>query len=175
MRPGRVPSWRSREGRTAWGLVAAQMGLLAVVVASPPGDAWEVPSWLGLVGDAARVGGLGLLVAGLVTLGRSLSPFPVPTPGAQLRTTGVYRLVRHPIYAGLIALAGAWALTSGSVLTVVATGALTGVLLVKARFEEARLEARFPGYVSYAERTPRFVPGARRCFLARGAHRSPGR
>lgn len=36
---------------------------------------------------------------------------------------------------------------------------LAVLFMAKARWEEARLRERYPGYADYARRTPRFVPG----------------
>ena len=43
-----------------------------------------------------------LLVKGLSDLGHSLTPLPYPRDDGQLVQTGVYSLVRHSLYSGLI-------------------------------------------------------------------------
>ena len=47
-------------------------------------------------------------------LGESLTPFPKPPAEAQLVRRGIYAKMRHPIYAGLIALSSGWAYLWGS-------------------------------------------------------------
>jgi len=42
-------------------------------------------------------------------LGEGLTPFPKPPAQAQLVRRGVYAMVRHPVYAGLMALSLGWA------------------------------------------------------------------
>ena len=77
--------------------------------------------------------------------------------------TGPYRLVRHPIYTGLILAALATALEKATVL------GLSGVLLItfgfwlKARFEEGFLRAQLgaAAYDAYAARTPMLIPFTR--------------
>jgi protein-S-isoprenylcysteine O-methyltransferase Ste14 len=103
-----------------------------------------------------------VVIIGAVRLGRAASVLPEPTSGAVLRTDGPYRLVRHPIYSGVLLFAAGIAATAGSVLAVLAFGALIVLLSVKARFEERLLTQRFAGYPAYARVTPRFVPGLRR-------------
>jgi protein-S-isoprenylcysteine O-methyltransferase Ste14 len=72
---------------------------------------------------------------------------------------GAYRLVRHPIYGGLILIALGWSLVS-SALTLVVTVALMLVLEMKSRLEESMLAQRFPEYDAYRQRVRwRFVPG----------------
>jgi protein-S-isoprenylcysteine O-methyltransferase Ste14 len=58
-----------------------------------------------------------------------------------------------------MALAVGVAVRSGSPVVAMVTAALIGWFMVKARWEESRLERRYPGYRAYAARTPRFVPG----------------
>ena len=74
-------------------------GLRAVVDADVPGP-W---GWLSLLVGLVAIAGGGLLaVRGSWDLRASFSPFPRPVEGAPLIETGAYRLVRHPIYGGLI-------------------------------------------------------------------------
>ncbi|HUW02600.1 MAG TPA: isoprenylcysteine carboxylmethyltransferase family protein [Acidimicrobiales bacterium] len=145
-----------------WLFVAAQAALLAVLVFAPGGDDWVVSGWMRAVGTIGRLGGAAFIVIGGVRLGVGASVHPEPTSRAILRTTGPYRFVRHPIYSGVLALAAAIALTSGSWAHVAAFVALVIVLAVKARFEERLLVRRFEGYATYAAGTGRFVPGVGR-------------
>jgi protein-S-isoprenylcysteine O-methyltransferase Ste14 len=143
-------------------LVGGQALLLAVLVLGPSGHAWKVPSPLRAAGQVLRWVGLAAVVIGALRLGRAASVHPEPTSRAALRTDGPYRFVRHPIYSGVLLFAAGIAATAGSVLAVLAFGALVGLLSVKARFEEGLLAQRFAGYAAYARVTPRFVPGLRR-------------
>lgn len=148
-----------RETAIAWGFVAGQAVLLGVIVLAPAGDAWLAT---GLVASGAQVLewlGMAVLVLGLVSLGRSLTPLPTPVPHGELRTGGLYRLVRHPIYTGVLALAAGASVRSGSPVVALASAGLCGWFMAKARWEEGRLRARYPGYDAYAAATPRFVPG----------------
>jgi protein-S-isoprenylcysteine O-methyltransferase Ste14 len=146
----------------AWALLGVQLGLLAAIFLLPPGHAWTVPGWVRTGARVLEIAGLVVLGIGLLHLGRSATPLPTPVPGGELRSGGLYRYVRHPIYTGVIALAVGSAVPSGSLAIAVATLALVTWLAIKARWEERRLGARYPGYAAYAARTPRFIPSPRR-------------
>lgn len=122
--------------------------------------------WSGAPRFAASVAGGALIVAGVALgylgikdLDRSMSPLPRPRETAVLIQDGVYRRLRHPIYAALILLALGWGLLTASWLAVALALALALLLDLKARREEVWLRGRYPGYAEYAARTKRFVPG----------------
>ena len=145
---------------TSRALVTAQFVLLIALVLVPRGVAWLAPLWLRVIAGVAGVAGVLIMLLGGTALGRGLTAAPLPNSHAQLRTGGLYRFVRHPIYSGLLLMAGAIAVVSGSVTRLAVFGALVGLINVKARWEERQLMRRFPDYAEYAARTPRFVPGA---------------
>ncbi len=159
MPPDRRPGDRDRV--VAWALLLVQLGLLAAIFLLPEGQAWTTPHWFAIGASVLRVVGLVVLVAGLVNLGRSATPLPTPVQGGDLRTTGLYRYVRHPIYTGVMALAIGTAIPSGNASIAAATIALIAWLSIKARWEERRLQVRYPAYAAYAARTPRFIPSPR--------------
>ena len=147
-----------RDTVIAWLFVTVQFALLGVILLLPAGDAWTTPSWLATAAQWLEWIGIAVLVVGVLNLGRSLTPLPSPVPHGELRTGGLYRLVRHPIYTGIIALTVGAAVRSENLAVVLATAALTGWFSLKARWEEDKLRTRYPGYADYASRTPRFVP-----------------
>lgn len=148
--------------RTARLLVAGQFALLALLVLLPGRGGWPVPRALVVVCAVGAVSGLAVMIFGATALGRGLTAVPLPNAHARLRTGGLYRFVRHPIYSGLILTMASITLASGSVVRVLVLGLLIALLTVKARWEESRLAQRFEGYAAYAARTPRFVPRRRR-------------
>ncbi len=142
----------------AWTFVIVQVALLAAILLLPGGDAWKVPLWLDRSALAVEAIGLAVLLIGLINLGRSLTPLPTPVPHGKLRSDGLYRFVRHPIYSGVIALTVGSAIRSGSGAVAVATVGLAAWFAVKARWEERKLRERYPEYAAYAARTPAFLP-----------------
>jgi protein-S-isoprenylcysteine O-methyltransferase Ste14 len=147
-----------RDTALAWLFVAVQFALLVVIVLLPPGTAWTVPGWLDAAAFALELVGAAVLLIAIVNLGRSLTPLPTPVPHGELRVGGLYRFVRHPIYAGIMALTVGITIRSASVAVLAATAALIVWFMLKARWEEQHLARRYPGYAAYAGRTPRFVP-----------------
>lgn len=160
------PITTSADRTTARLLVAGQFVLLALLVALPRGTAWPVPPGVRVGADLLSLSGLALAGVAAGTLGRGLTPMLLPNQHARLRSCGLYRQVRHPIYSGLLLFGAAHTAGSGSAYQVGVLALLTGLLSGKARWEEARLRVEFPDYSAYAVATPRFVPrlrlGARR-------------
>lgn len=147
-----------RDTVQAWAFVLVQAGLLLAIVVLPGGDAWTTPQWLDQGARLLQWLGLAILAVAFVNLGRSLTPLPTPVPHGELRTGGLYRFVRHPIYTGVLALAVGAAIRSASVAKAVAAALLTLLFMAKARWEEQRLADRYADYEEYARTTPRFVP-----------------
>lgn len=99
-----------------------------------------------------------LLGKGMVDLGRNLTPLPYPRADGQLVQTGVYGIVRHCLYSGLIL--GTLALSLGwlSLSHLVVTVALFLVLNAKASKEEGWLQERYPEYDQYRQRVKKLIP-----------------
>lgn len=137
-----------------WLAVAAQV-VVVVVLLLGPGPWFTGPAWLTALGVVlVLTGGL----AGVAALGGALTPTPVPLAGASLRTTGLYRWVRHPIYSGLLLAGVGVVCCAPSWWRVLEWAVLLGLLLVKSAWEERMLAEEHPDYPAYARRTGRFVP-----------------
>jgi len=152
----------SGDVRTARLLVAGQFVLIGILVLLPGRQDWPVPAALKVACSIGTVVGLAVMVVGATGLGRGLTATPLPNAHAKLRTGGLYRYARHPIYSGLLLTMASITVASGSVSRLLTLGVLVLLLTVKARWEETRLVERFEGYADYAARTPRFVPRLRR-------------
>ena len=144
------------------GWVLAQSALFVGIAASAiagPGWPASATSVRLVAGIAIGVAGVVLFVAAAAGLGHSLSPYPRPSRDATLRTGGVYRLVRHPIYGGVILIALGSSLV-WSPLALLPTALLLVLFELKSRREESMLLERFSGYETYRRRVRwRFVPG----------------
>ena len=154
---------QSFAARGGW-WVAAQVPALALAVVLPP---WTSPvqgppeqplQWIGLLVAATGVA-LAFVAAATLAFRSALTPYPQPTARARLAVDGVYGLMRHPIYAGVLLATLGWSLLWLSVAGVAYTVALAVFLDRKAAGEERRLRARFPSYAAYARRVRRFIPG----------------
>ena len=112
------------------------------------------------VGGLILIGALALIFGSSAFLrGRNaFSALPRPIETGSLVEAGPYRLIRHPIYSGLILAGIAIALIRVSPLVAMLTLALAVVLDLKRRREEAWLTERYPGYGAYRERTKALVP-----------------
>lgn len=140
-------------------LVAAQFMLLIGLVLAPTQTLWPYPEWLAIFALILMLGGLTVVLFALVGLGTAATATPVPKEGAALRTNGLYALVRHPIYSGLLAAGLGLTLRGGSVWHIVIFVALVVLLSLKSRWEERMLLVAHPEYAGYAARVGRFVPG----------------
>jgi protein-S-isoprenylcysteine O-methyltransferase Ste14 len=139
-------------------LVVAQFVLLALLVALPHAQLWLVSEEVGNTAVIILMIGLSITLFGIVSLGNSLTATPVPKESAILRTSGMYAIVRHPIYLGLILVAFGLVIPSGSGFTILVFVLFLGLLSYKARFEEKLLLAKYPEYADYAARVGRLFP-----------------
>ena len=87
-----------------------------------------------------------------------LTPFPTPREDANLITHGAYRLVRHPIYAGLIFLAIGYGVFMQDFYKLIFAFLLYIFFEIKAAYEERLLRKRFEGYPQYMVQTGKFFP-----------------
>lgn len=141
-----------------WCLVGVQAALLAGLALMPRDDAWATPRIVELVGTGLFAAGVVVALLAALVLGSALTATPEPRADDRLRTDGLYTHVRHPIYSGVLLIVAGVVVRSGSA-RILALGACTvGFFHLKARWEERRLEARYPEYGAYRDRTPRFVP-----------------
>ena len=144
------------------GWVAAQTALLLAAVAATfagPTLPARLRGPARLLGALGALGGGSLFLAGVLNLGENLTPLPRPKAGGTLVTSGVYGVVRHPIYSGVILAAFGWALLRGRWLGLLAVGTLWLFFDAKASREEAWLAERFPDYPAYCQRVAKLVPG----------------
>lgn len=158
---GRSGWWKNERGEF---YVIVQFVLFGVVLFGP--RAW--PSWSPWPSPwdvVALVAGIALLLCGgflalggILALGRNLAVVPFPKLDGALVQRGVYRLVRHPIYAGLILGAVGWGLVRQGWLTLVYAALLLLFFDLKSRREELWLRQAYPDYMRYQKRVKKLIP-----------------
>ena len=138
-------------------LVFLQFALIIVLAIFP--DSVNVSSALNIGGTVLIAIGLVLLFAGFRGLGKSLTANPVPNADGVLVTTGIYSIVRHPIYLGLLIITLGLVVSSGVWAQIIVWIALVVLLVYKMRWEEVLLSAKYKGYAEYMAKVPAIVPG----------------
>lgn len=154
-----------RRRKTIWGGAATRTILILIIVLL-----WAFPVFsyqIFLPNLATRVIGLIICLSGLIfavlsrrALGANWSASPAEVKeGHQLITAGPYKLVRHPIYAGVI---------TGLLGTFIAAGKLHLLILlvlvaigmfIRSRAEDKLMSQEFPAiYSEYKKKTKAFIP-----------------
>ncbi|HKM74767.1 MAG TPA: isoprenylcysteine carboxylmethyltransferase family protein [Stellaceae bacterium] len=154
-----------REDRAnRWVIVAFTLiGLLAAYL---PAYADRKGFWI-LDGDAVRWFGVALFTLGgalriwpVFVLGRRFSGLVAIQPGHTLETSGIYRVIRHPSYLGLLVNSLGWGLAFRSGVGVLLTALIIPPLLARIRAEENLLRTQFgAAYDAFCARTWRLIPG----------------
>lgn len=155
----------SLTGRRGEHLVVIQFALIIVFALTPawhPGIDAELLGtlrpWLLPLVVIASLAAIGFAGFGSLHIREYLTPLPYPVDHNQLVQTGVYGIVRHPLYASQLFAAFAWTLYNLSLPHLIL---LVGGFIFfdhKANKEEAWLTERHPDYTGYATRVSKFIP-----------------
>jgi protein-S-isoprenylcysteine O-methyltransferase Ste14 len=153
--------WKGERGE--W-YVVLQFIFFAIIFAAPfvtgVYSGWSSP-WdaIGRVlGILLMSLGIALALAGLISLGRNLAAVPHPKDDATLVEYGAYKIVRHPIYSGIILGAFGWGFLMNSAITILLAAGLFLFFDIKSRREEKALSAKFGDYDAYRQRVRKLVP-----------------
>ncbi len=116
------------------------------------GGAWQ---WL-LYG--LQLAGLGLFLAALrpIDTPAFLGMKPFQDDVEPFIERGVYRRIRHPMYAGIMIIM--FAMPSQSLNSLNLFLCISVYFVTGSRFEEARMLAIHPEYAGYMRRVPAFIP-----------------
>ncbi len=158
---GGAQNARHRFGaRGEWWVIAQfTLGPLVALVTwltrAPAGSISVVGLGLGLaLAGVAAV----FVLGGIISLGRNLTALPRPIDNGHMVEFGLYRVVRHPIYAGIVLGALAWALLCGSLIGLALSAGVFIFFDRKSRREEAWLVERYAGYRAYQQRVRKLLP-----------------
>jgi len=113
--------------------------------------------WLGVV--LFSIGGA-LRLWPVFVLGPRFSGLVAIQPDHTLVTRGVYGVIRHPSYLGLLVNAWGWALAFRSGVGVLLAALIVPPLMARMHAEETLLRSQFgAAYDTYCARTSRLIPG----------------
>jgi len=113
--------------------------------------------WLGVV--LFGVGGA-LRISPVFVLGNRFSGLVAIQPGHTLVTNGIYGVIRHPSYLGLLMNSLGWAFAFRSLVGVLLAVLIVPPLVARISAEERLLSSQFGDeYDAYRNRTWRLVPG----------------
>lgn len=140
-----------------WLPTIAQMLLVSFAIFGVP----SAIKWLFHVsGVLSSLCGFVFLSMGLWNLGENITVFLTPINGNQLVTHGIYSLVRHPMYSGLLMLCSGFAIQSADVNKLLVSVALA-VLTDKLCNAEEALITDIHGchaYSDYKSRVKKLLP-----------------
>jgi protein-S-isoprenylcysteine O-methyltransferase Ste14 len=141
------------------GLYASLAAMVVVSVLDHRFGMSSVPASICLVGDVLVAAGLG--VVALVIIQNSYAAATVRVQeGQTVVSTGLYGLVRHPMYTGNVVMLIGIPLALGSYLGLVFVVPALIVLALRIRDEEKLLQEQLNGYREYTEKVRhRLVPG----------------
>lgn len=155
------PWWKGPNGEWYVVIQFLLFGMVAFAPASLPGqEPWD-GLWrsVSLLIGFALVGVSGVLAfTGLLNLGSNLTAVPRPKDDAHMVAHGAYRVVRHPIYSGIILGALGLGLLRGGWLAL-----LYGLILflffdIKSRREEIWLREKYVDYAEYQQQVRKLIP-----------------
>jgi protein-S-isoprenylcysteine O-methyltransferase Ste14 len=137
-------------------------GLLLMLIVPGFDRRWhwsEVPAWLSILADLGIAASFVLFF--LVMKQNSFAGATVRVEEAQtVISTGLYGVVRHPMYMGALPLMLAIPLALGSCWALLLLVPLVPILMWRALDEERVLRRDLPGYAEYCARVRwRLVPG----------------
>jgi protein-S-isoprenylcysteine O-methyltransferase Ste14 len=161
---GNISSGEREDRGNRWVLTA--FGIIGLLAAYLPAytdrkEFWTVDGdavrWLGVV--LFSVGGV-LRLWPVYVLGHRFSGLVAIQPGHTLVTSGMYGIIRHPSYLGLLLNSLGWVLAFRSWVGVLLTVVTVVPLLARINAEERLLRSQFgEEYDAYRARTSRLIPG----------------
>ena len=104
------------------------------------------------------IGLLIILIASIVMLiaikdlGSNLSPFPRPIANGNLITSGIYRIIRHPMYYSLILISLGVFIINFTIYYLILTITLAFIIKFKIILEDQYLNNKYKNFVLYKDK-----------------------
>jgi protein-S-isoprenylcysteine O-methyltransferase Ste14 len=138
--------------------------LFLVITRILPGELWKLftfqSAWLWTIGVVVLLLSTAFVLWARFVLGTLWSSTAMVKQDHQLRTSGPYRITRHPIYTGLLGMAFGTMLMNGFGIMLMAVLAMLVFFEFKIHSEETLLTKTFGAqYLEYKQRVPQLVPG----------------
>lgn len=140
-------------------LVGLQFALLFALAASPTS---KVSNNQQIIGFVLSISGIVGILISMRQLGKALTAMPEPKKEAPFVTSGLYKIVRHPIYSFLLTLTFGVVLVKGSISAIFIFLSLCVLLRYKYGYEDQVLREKWAEASRYQERVPALLPRFRR-------------
>lgn len=161
--------FRSAEGVKAWDrtlvLLVGLLGPAASALVAGLDRRWEwsasVPLAIQILATLLVAAGYGLAVWAMIENRYFSSVARIQKErGQRVVTTGPYRFVRHPSYAGAIVASLALPIMLETLWALIPALGMVGAVVLRTELEDRMLREELDGYQGYAERTRyRLLPG----------------
>tara|TARA_R110001592_G_scaffold219477_1_gene473711 strand:+ start:95434 stop:95904 length:471 start_codon:yes stop_codon:yes gene_type:complete len=115
----------------------------------------QLPQW---PAQLVLIIGLIEVVWAFMQLRNFISVWPTPKDDSELVTWGLFAIVRHPIYSGIILVTAGYAFYKTDLYKLLICLGLFILFYFKSSYEEKRLTERFKVYPRYKARVGRFFP-----------------
>ena len=144
-----------------WIVIVSAMTVSQWIAEIGPWTMFGGAHWLKTASVVVLVIGLAIRWTAILTLGKSFSSNVAIQESQKINRSGLYALVRHPSYLGLLLVFFAAGLHSRNWIAFAVAVVPTGTaMLYRIHVEEAALSAAFgEEYVAYMRETKRLVPG----------------
>lgn len=151
-----------KDKQKGWLLVFIQFVLLAVIIISASAEFKYINRPLlpivHYIGVTLLLLGILLFMLVLITFGQIMTPNPVPGDKYKLNTSGLYGIVRHPMYFTVLVLITGIILYFQAFYSLIWIPVAFIFLLYKIKFEEQFLSKKFPEYPQYKTHTRKIIP-----------------
>ena len=144
-----------------WIAIFASITACEWIRALVPAARLHSADWLKPFSLALFLAGLAIRLTAIFTLGKSFSVNVAIRAEQTVQRTGLYRIVRHPSYLGLLIIFCAIGLQTRNWASLIAVLVpTTAALLYRIHVEESALLAHFGNdYAAYSQTTKRLIPG----------------